>query len=125
MSYNTTRRRTFTDLQRASFFLEHKGTCYLCGHKVHTPHEKWEIEHIVAREIMGHGADEDSNLAVAHVECHRKKTAQDKEAIAKSNRVRAKHLGAHRTAHPIPSRPFGGFPSNSRDINEDLYEDIP
>lgn len=122
MTFNRTRRRTFTDLQRAAFFEQHKGICYLCGMKVRAPHEKWEIEHIIAREIMGAGADDDSNLAVAHVDCHKAKTAQDKAAIAKSNRVRAKHIGAHRPKHPIPNRPFGGYASNARDIRADMQE---
>lgn len=123
MTFNTNRRRTFTDLQRAAFFEQHKGICYLCGQKVRAPGEKWEIEHIIAREIMGEGADDDSNLAIAHVDCHRVKTAHDKATIAKSNRIRAKHIGAHRSAHPIPNRPFGGHPSNSRDIYADMEAD--
>lgn len=123
MSYNTSRRRTFTTLQRAAFFEQHKGVCYLCGLKVRPPHEKWEIEHIIAREIMGKDADENSNLAVAHVDCHKAKTKQDKGAIAKSDRIAAKHIGAHRPKQKIHSKPFGGFASNARDINSDLNED--
>lgn len=109
MAYNQTRRRTFTTLQRAAFFERHKGVCYLCGQKIDGAREKWEIEHIVAREIMGQDADEDSNLALAHASCHRTKTRDDKAAIAKSNRVRAKHIGA-RPASKFQSR---GFPKAS------------
>lgn len=120
MTYNTERRRTFTTLQRAAFFAQHKGVCYLCGHKVKAPHEKWEIEHIIAREIMGRDADEDSNLAVAHVDCHKEKTKRDKAAIAKSDRIAAKHIGAHRPKHSWPKRPFGGHgQSNTKQIHED------
>lgn len=122
MSYNTARRRSFTTLQRAAFFEQHKGICYLCGLKIDGTREKWEIEHVIAREIMGRDADEDSNLALAHASCHKAKTAQDKAAIAKSNRVAAKHIGAHRPKQKIPAKPFGGFGSNSRDINADLME---
>lgn len=119
MAYNQTRRRTFTTLQRAAFFERHKGICYLCGQKIDGIHEKWEIEHIIAREIMGKDADEDSNLALAHVSCHRAKTRDDKAAIAKSNRIRAKHISANRPKPSWQSRPFNHRPEpRIRDINE-------
>lgn len=118
MSYNTTRRRSFTTLQRASFFEQHKGVCYLCGQKIDGTREKWEIEHIIPREIMGKDADEDSNLALAHASCHRAKTRDDKATISKSNRVRAKHIGA-RPPSTWQSRPFNHRSEpRVRDINE-------
>lgn len=120
MTYNTTRRRSFTTLQRAAFFEQHKGICYLCGQKIDGVREKWEIEHIIPREIMGKGADEDSNLALAHASCHREKTAHDRQAIAKSNRVSAKHRGA-KAPSKWQQRPMSARPApRVRDINEDL-----
>lgn len=117
MSFNRTRRRTFTTLQRARFFEERKGVCYLCNMTIRVG-EPWDIEHRVAREILGDGADDDSNLELAHRACHKAKTREDQAAIAKSNRVRAKHLGAHRPKQKFPSRPFGGFKPRVRDIND-------
>ena len=120
MSFNTTPRRTFNAKQRVAFFEKHRGICYLCGGKIHGATEAWEIEHVIAREIMGDGADEDENLALAHKKCHAAKTREDRKTIAKSNAVRARALGAHRPKQKIPSRPFGGFAPRVRDIWEDL-----
>lgn len=105
MTYNTKRRRTFTQAQRAAFFAAHRGLCYLCGGKITAPQEAWDIEHIIAREIMGDGADADSNLALAHRKCHAAKTREDRRDIAKSNRVRQQHLGA-RNPSQMKSRGF-------------------
>lgn len=99
MTFNHCPRRRFTDLQRVAFFNAHKGICYLCSQKIDGTREKWEIEHIIPREIMGTDADKDDNLALAHADCHRAKTAIDRKAIAKSNAVQAKHIGAHRPKH--------------------------
>lgn len=99
MTFNNAQRRRFTDHQRVAFFEAHKGICYLCNQKIDGTREKWEIEHVIAREIMGEGADEDANLALVHQDCHREKTKADRAAIAKSNAVRAKHMGAHRPKH--------------------------
>lgn len=102
MTYNRTPRRRFTDLQRKRFFEEHHGVCYLCRAKIDGVREKWEIEHVIAREIMGEGADEDANLALVHASCHKVKTAADKAAIGKSNRIRAKHIGARLKGRSFP-----------------------
>lgn len=96
MTYNRTKRRHFTPTQRLAFFEAHHGICYLCRGKINGAVEAWEIEHIIAREIMGDGADDDDNLALAHKKCHAAKTAQDRKAIAKSNAVQAKHFGARK-----------------------------
>jgi 5-methylcytosine-specific restriction protein A len=99
MSYNKAPRRSLTTLQRAKLFEEHGGICYLCGLKIHTG-EAWDDEHVISRELMGEGADDWSNRRPAHRKCHKPKTAQDQKLIAKSNRVRAKHMGAHKPKKP-------------------------
>lgn len=94
MTHNYTRRRKFTPSQRVAFFRDHAGICYLCGMKIVPAIEAWEIEHVIARELLGPGADEDDNLALAHKKCHALKTKADRQAIAKSNHVQAKNMGA-------------------------------
>jgi len=91
MTYNKAPRRSLTTLQRARLFEGHGGICYLCGEKIKIG-EAWEDEHIIARELGG--SDDWDNRAPAHVGCHKPKTAEDRKLIAKSNRVRANHIGA-------------------------------
>ena len=93
-------RRKRTPLQRAAIFKAHEGVCHICGEKIDGTREKWELEHIVAFELTWD--DSDDNLAPAHLSCHKKKTRNDKAVIAKAKRVQAKHMGAHRSKHPLP-----------------------
>lgn len=87
--WNAPARRRRTQNQRAEIFLAHDGICGLCDCKIH-PGEKWDLDHEAALEISED--DSDDNLRPVHEACHKAKTAEDKAAIAKSNRVRAKHL---------------------------------
>lgn len=122
MSFNHTPRRRFTDKQRLAFFEKHGGICHLCGLKIQ-PLEPWEVEHVIARELLGPMADEDDNLRPAHVACHRAKTKQDKAAIAKSNRVRAKWHGAHRPKSKFPAAPGFHRPQpNTRQLYGDIED---
>lgn len=115
MSYNQTPRRKFSQKQRAEFFLLHKGICYWCQMKI-LPGEDFDVEHVVARELMsGKEADADENLRPIHRHsCHKKKTAQDKASIAKSNRIRrqldpeTRRISKHKLpkGRKISSRPF-------------------
>lgn len=79
-------RKSISKKKRAEIFLAHGGLCWLCKEKI--TEAQYDIDHQVAREIMGEGADDDSNLAPAHKDCHREKTKSDVKAIAKSNRIR-------------------------------------
>lgn len=45
---------------------------------------------------------------------------EDKPRAAKEKRVSDKHLGIKKTKQKIPSRGFKSYPSNTRDINEDV-----
>lgn len=62
---------------------------------------------------MGEGADEDSNLAPAHKQCHKEKSKRDVEMISKSNRIIKKLDPTLRRKgkKEWPSRPF---PKQSR-----------
>lgn len=86
-------RKGFTDLQRAKIFERTGGRCYLCCVKIRIG-EKWEVEHIIPLAMLGTNAPE--NLAPAHVACHAVKTKRDASVKAKTDRMRAKHLGAHK-----------------------------
>lgn len=89
-------------LQRTLFFTERGGVCEcdVCRGALKIQGKSWEIDHIVPR-IMG-GGDEWSNLRVIATACHRAKTAKDVAARAKSDSVRARHLGAHRPKRALP-----------------------
>lgn len=82
--------------KRAELFRDRNGICHICGGKISVG-EAWEVEHPTPLE-MG-GADDDSNWQLAHVKCHKLKTAKDMATIAKSNRVRARHMGFKRSAY--------------------------
>lgn len=66
------------------------------------------------------------NCVVCCPTCHKHKTRTlDIPVQAKTKRVSDKANGIVKPKGTIPNRPFVGFPSNSRDINADLYEDQP
>lgn len=98
-------RKSFTKKERARLFLLYDGECYLCAGKIHAEREAYEIEHVIPWALTQD--DSDDNLRLAHVKCHRGKTASDVKAIAKTERMRLRYLGAlPRSKRPIPSRPF-------------------
>ncbi len=96
------RRRSWTMLRKAAVFQAHGGICHLCGEKIDGTRERWDLEHIIA--IARGGADDESNVAPAHVDCHKPKTAEDRRLMAKEARVKAKHIGAK----PQPKRRLPG-----------------
>lgn len=100
-------RRKRTTLQRAAIFEAHEGKCHICGSRIDGTREAWELEHIVAYELMRDDSDE--NLAPAHVSCHKAKTRDDKAIIAKAKRVSAKHKGAHQPKSKIPGSKGTGW----------------
>ncbi len=105
------RRRVLNRKQRAALFLEHNGTCHICGGRIGP--ETWEVEHIIPLALGGN--DEPSNMAPAHLKCHRAKTRKDVADIAKSVRVEARHRG-----FKPPSRtplPFGKGSPLKRKLN--------
>ena len=103
------KRKPLTRNQRAELFLAHGGVCHLCKTRIKPEHgETWEVEHVLALEISGRDGIE--NLRPAHIACHKIKTASDRKMIAKSNRIRARHLGVKKSGRKIPYRKFDGTP---------------
>ena len=84
-------RRSFSRKERVRLFTLYAGECYLCAGKIAIG-DAWEIEHVIAWELTRD--DEDGNLRLAHVKCHKVKTAGDIRIIRKSDRVHANHIGA-------------------------------
>lgn len=100
-------RKSLSQNKRAELFLQHKGICHICGSRIHAERgEKWEVEHVEAREIGGR--DDWDNLRPAHIKCHKVKTAEDKALIAKCNRVRNRHLGIRKPRSITGWRRFDG-----------------
>jgi len=86
------RRPTFSTSFRLSLFLKRKGTCAGCSQKIETG-KAWDIDHILPL-AMG-GANAPDNLQILCRSCHRAKTSHsDIPRIAKTKRLKARHLGA-------------------------------
>lgn len=98
-----TPRKGFTELQRAKIFERTQGRCYLCCVKIKVG-ERWDVEHIIPLAMLGTNAPE--NLAPAHVHCHATKTKRDAGVKAKTDRMRAKHIGARKPS-TFPKPPPG------------------
>lgn len=82
--------------KRAELFRDLNGICHICEGRISVG-EAWEVEHPIALELGG--ADDASNWKLAHVKCHKRKTAEDAGKIAKGNRVRARHMGFRQPTH--------------------------
>lgn len=115
------KRRSLTRDQRARLFLEHSGICHLCGTRIQAERgEAWEVEHVHALEMSGR--DDWNNLRPAHIACHKVKTAEDKATIAKSNRLRARHLGIKKPStfrKPAPGTRYEAGPYGLRPVRSD------
>lgn len=112
MSY-AAKRPSISKAKRARIFLEHDGICWLCKVKIGAD-EPYDIDHMVARELMGDGADEDGNLAPAHKDCHKAKTKRDVAMIAKSNRIiRKANPETRKRGKPIP-KPSNPWPKGRK-----------
>lgn len=85
------KRRRLTALQRTKVFDRDGGVCCLCGLKINAPKDKWILEHI--KPLWLSGADDESNMAPAHYHCAIEKTRKEAPVKAKSDRVRARHIG--------------------------------
>lgn len=83
-------RRSLTKLQRVRVFDESGGICHLCKAKIHVG-ERWDVEHV--KPLSMGGADDETNMAPAHVGCHAEKTKAEAGPRAKADRIRARHLG--------------------------------
>jgi 5-methylcytosine-specific restriction endonuclease McrA len=83
------KRKRHSRVALTEHFLALKGICHLCGGKCEGT--AWDWEHVIA--LGAGGKDELENMRPAHRKCHASKTATDRPVIAKTNRLRASHLG--------------------------------
>ena len=95
------RRPTFSTSFRLSLFLKRKGTCSGCSQKIEAG-KAWDIDHILPFALGG--TNEPNNLQILCNPCHRSKTTHsDVPRIAKTKRLKARHLGARApSTRPIP-----------------------
>lgn len=99
----TTHRKRLTPRQRLSVWERDKGICCLCHTPIDGVREKWIVEHIIALELGG--ADDESNMGVAHRRCADQKTNGDQgdhARAAKAKRAKRKHLGISTSKNPLP-----------------------
>lgn len=91
--------------ERGRLFLALDGKCHLCKGRINaSTGEAWDIEHVIP--LANGGADDDSNLGLSHKKCHREKTTNEAPLIAKTERIRLKHIGA--------VKPRGNWPKKQR-----------
>lgn len=101
------RRKPLTRKQRAEAHDLHGGICCVCLQPI-APGEPFIDEHIIPLALGG--TNKPDNRGIAHIQCAKIKTKRDQKVIAKSIRVRAKHLGARkRTSRPIPGSKASGI----------------
>jgi 5-methylcytosine-specific restriction protein A len=94
------RRRSLSTRERLDLFLSAQGRCQRCGWAL-TPGTRWEVDHVIPLALGGRNAAD--NMQVLCSPCHGGKTHRhDVPAIAKTARVRARHLGARQTRRPLP-----------------------
>lgn len=87
-----TKRKRLSRLARTRIFNSTDGQCCLCKLPIHASRgQKWIVEHI--KPLWLSGADDESNMAPAHQSCAIVKTTGEAPVKAKSDRVRANHLG--------------------------------
>lgn len=102
-----TKRKGFTAKQRKAVRDAFGGLC-ACGCEEPLEGEVWDIDHVIPIAIGG--AHEPGNwvpLIKAH---HVRKTAQDRKAIAKCERIIARENGTRRERQPIHGKPLQGRP---------------
>ena len=96
-----TRRHVFSTSFRLNLFLKRKGTCASCSQKIDAG-KAWDIDHILPLALGG--INDFENLQILCKPCHQSKTSQsDIPRIAKTKRLKARHLGARSpSTRPIP-----------------------
>lgn len=97
----STRRQFFSTSFRLNLFLKRKGTCASCYIKIDAG-KAWDIDHILPLALGG--TNEPENLQILCKPCHQSKTSQsDIPRIAKTKRLKARHLGARSpSTRPLP-----------------------
>ena len=97
----STCRQFFSTSFRLNLFLKRKGACARCYQKIDAG-KAWDIDHIIPLGLGG--TNEAKNLQILCKPCHQSKTSQsDIPRIAKTKRLKARHLGARSpSTRPIP-----------------------
>jgi 5-methylcytosine-specific restriction endonuclease McrA len=98
-----------TKVRKITIYQRENGLCYLCQRPV--PFGDCEVEHPNA--LTTGGPDDDAELRVVHVACHKPKTADDKRKGAKIVRIQKRLDGTRRPRKKIPT---AGWPKGSRPI---------
>jgi 5-methylcytosine-specific restriction protein A len=94
-------RRRISTRERVDIFNRNNGICHLCSMKIDAGQE-WDVSHDTPLEMGGDDAGD--NLKPAHRRCHRHHTATvDVPIIRKAQRKEAKHIGARKSARPLPA----------------------
>ena len=104
------RRPTLSTTERQRLFGLHDGICHICFQPIDGVRERWEIEHVISRGLIGKAADTDENMRPAHARvCHPAKTAKDAGDLARAKRREAKHHGAYRPRSTMPGSRNSAF----------------
>jgi 5-methylcytosine-specific restriction protein A len=94
------RRRSLATRERLALFLAANGRCQRCGW-ILAPGTRWDVDHVIPLALGGR--DQPDNMQVLCPPCHGGKTHRiDVPAIAKTTRIRARHLGARASRRPLP-----------------------
>ena len=102
-------RPRLSSTDRLRLFRLHGETCHICSQPIDGVRQRWEIEHVLSRGMIGAAADTDENMRPAHASCHKGKTAVDADELARAKRREGKHFGAHRPQHVMPGSRASGF----------------
>lgn len=106
-------RRYLTRNKRRSIFDAANGECCICTLYIRPERgDKWIVEHI--KPLWLGGADDETNMRPAHYRCAIEKTAAEAGVKAKTDRIRARHLGIKKRGRTIPGRKFDGTPIPAR-----------
>ena len=93
-------RRSFSTRERFDLFPAAHGQCQRCSWSL-TPGTRWEVDHVIALALGGR--DDADNMQVLCSPCHGGKTRErDVPAIAKTARIRARHLGPRTSRRSLP-----------------------
>ena len=107
------KRSRMTAAKRVRIYDRDRGLCHLCKLPIHLG-EQWHVEHV--KPLWEGGADEEVNMAPAHVDCHATKSKEEAAPRAKTTAQRAKAIGATHPAGKLNSR---GFAKSSKPPREE------
>src|ERR1700688_3739422 len=93
-------RRRLSRLARVRIYDRWRGICVVCTCKIEVG-TAWDVHHI--KPLWNDGPDEEWNMGPAHLDpCHRQLSANDNTIRAKTDRIRANHLGIAKLGKKLP-----------------------